>query len=67
MYWTQPLNVWPSRKALKGLLKNIYLMLELLHHKRNRVLTTAVDGRVFQKVFTTVTSDKKVKRRYYFC
>ena len=67
MYWTQPLNVWPSRKTLKGLLKNIYLMLELLHHKRNRVLTTAVDGRVFQKVFTTVTSDKKVKRRYYFC
>ena len=26
------LDIWPLKKALKGLLQNIYLMLDLLYH-----------------------------------
>ena len=38
------LDICPSRKALRGLLKNTYLMLDLLYHKRNLLITTVVDG-----------------------
>ena len=31
----------------KGLLQNVYLMLELLYHKRNPLTTTAVYGSIF--------------------
>ena len=31
----------------KGLLQNVYLMLELLHHKRNPLTTTAVYSSIF--------------------
>ena len=41
------LDIWPKRKALKRLLQNIDLMLDLLCHKRNPLIRTVVDGRVF--------------------
>ena len=37
------LSIGLTRKALKGLLQNIYLMLELLYHKRNPLITTVLD------------------------
>ena len=43
------LDIWCSRKALKGLLQNIYLRLELLHHKHNLLIATVVDDSIFQK------------------
>ena len=36
-------------KSLKRLLQNIYLMLELLYHKHNPLITTAVYGSIFKK------------------
>ena len=41
------LDIWHSRKAWKCLLQNIYPMLELLYHKHNPLITTAVYGRIF--------------------
>ena len=35
-----------KRDTFKGLLLNIYLMLELLYHKRNPHITTIVDGSI---------------------
>ena len=41
------LKIRLSRKSLKGLLQNTYLMLDLVYHKRNLIITTVVDGRIF--------------------
>ena len=41
-------------------------MLELLHHKRNLVITTVVNGSIFKKKFKAITREKNVRRRYYF-
>ena len=41
------LDIWPSRKAFKRLLHNIYLMLDLLYHKHNPLITAVVDGGIF--------------------
>ena len=35
------------KKALEGLLQNIYLMLELLYHKPNPLIMIVVDGSTF--------------------
>ena len=40
------LDIWPSRKVLKRLLQNIWLMLDLLYDKRNP-LTTVADESFF--------------------
>ena len=36
-------DIWPPR-SLEGSLQNIKLMLDLLCHKRNSLITTALDG-----------------------
>ena len=41
------LDICPSRKILKRLLQNIYLMLDLLYHKRNTFIMTVADGSIF--------------------
>ena len=43
------LNVWPSRNALKRLLQNICMLLNLLYYKHNPFITTVVDGSIFKK------------------
>ena len=43
------LDIWCLRKALKGLLQNIYLMIELLYHKHNPFITTVVYKTTFLK------------------
>ena len=40
-------DIWPSRKALKGNLQNIHMMLDLLYHKSNPLITAVVDGSIF--------------------
>ena len=40
-------DIWPSRKALKGNLQNIHMMLDLLYHKGNPLITAVVDGSIF--------------------
>ena len=55
------LNIWPSRKALKCLLQNIYLMLDLLYCKCNPFIVTVVDGSIF---FKSLTWEKN--RRYFY-
>ena len=45
-------NISTSRKTLKRLLQNKYL-LDLLYHKHNAVITTATDGSIFKKIFKT--------------
>ena len=44
------LDIWPSRKALKCLLQIILLMLDLLYHKRNPPITTALDVSIKKKL-----------------
>ena len=39
-------DIWPSR-SIKGSLLNIKLMLDLLCHKRNSLITTVADGSSF--------------------
>lgn len=41
------LDIWCSTKASKGLLQDIYLILELLHHKRKPLIKTVVAGSFF--------------------
>ena len=41
------LDILPSIKALKGLLQNIYLMLDLVCCELNLLFTTVVDGSIF--------------------
>ena len=38
-----------SRKALKRVLQNIYLALDLLYNKHNLLFTIVVDGSIFKK------------------
>ena len=42
------LDIWPSRK---GLLQNIYLILDLLYHKCNSLIMTVVDDITSLKIF----------------
>ena len=44
------LDIWHSRKALKSLLWIIYLMLDLLYHKHNHLITTVVGRSIFFKI-----------------
>ena len=62
-------DIWPSR-SLKVSLQNIKLMLDLLHHKRNSVTTTVVDGSIFKKYARLYIKEKCWKKilhllRYY--
>ena len=41
-------DIWPSR-SIKGSLQDIKLMLDLLCHKRNSLITTVVDVAVLKK------------------
>ena len=41
-------------KALKCLLQNIYLLLDLLYHKHNPFIATTVEN-IFKKIFKTIT------------
>ena len=43
------LDIWLSRKALKRLSQNIYLMLDLFY-KRNPLITTVADDRWFKTI-----------------
>ena len=36
------LDIWHSKKSLTCLFQNIYLMLELLYHKRNPLIMTCI-------------------------
>ena len=40
-------DISPSRKALTSSLHNIYLILDLLYHKCDPLIMTAVDGSIF--------------------
>ena len=60
------LEIWAPRKALKSLLQNIFLMLDLLYYKHKSIITTVVDGSIFKKIFKTIIREKNVSRRYYF-
>ena len=51
------LGIWPSRKAIKGLLQNIYLILDLVYEKRNPF---------FRLLLMIAIWEKNVTRRYYF-
>ena len=60
------LDIWPSRKVLKRLLQNIYLILDLLYDKRNP-LTTVADESIFKKKkkYLRLPWDENVKRYIY--
>ena len=53
-------DIWPSR-SLKGSLQNIKLMLDLLCHKRNSLITTVVDCSGFKKMFKTILERKMLE------
>ena len=53
-------DIWPSR-SLKGSLQNIKLMLDLLCHKRNSLITTVVDSSGFKKMFKTILERKMLE------
>ena len=59
------LDIWPSRKALKCLLQNILLMLDLLHHKRNPPIKTAVDVSIKKKI-KIIAWEKNDTLRYFY-
>ena len=46
------------------MLQNIYLMLDLLYHKRNPHIMTIVHGSIFKNIFKTLTWKKNL-RRYF--
>ena len=54
-------DIWPSRKALKGSLQNIYLMLDLLCHKGNPLITAVVDDSIFKKILKTILEKKMLE------
>ena len=58
------LDIWSSRKAFKHLLHRMYLMLDLLHHKRIPLITTVAVGSIFWKIFKTW--EKIVRRINHF-
>ena len=39
-------DIWTSRTTLERLLQNKYLMLDVLNHKCNALITTAADGSI---------------------
>ena len=39
------------KKSLKGLLQNIYLVLELLYQKRNPLIMNVVDSIIFKNIY----------------
>ena len=43
------LDIWPSGKALKCLLQDIYLILYLSYHKCSFLSMAVVDGSIFKK------------------
>ena len=43
-----------SRKALKRVLQNIYLALDLLYNKHNPLFTVVVNGSIFKKIIKLV-------------
>ena len=45
-YFTFYVYTFDSRKASKVVLQNIYLMLELLNHNCNSLITSVVDGSI---------------------
>ena len=56
------LDIWPSRKTLKGLLQNIYL----IYHKRNPLITAVVGSSSLLKKYLKLVTWEKNVRRYYF-
>ena len=58
-------DIWPSR-SLKVSLQNIKLMLDLLHHKCNSLLTTVVDGSIFKKICKTIHKRKMLEEDITF-
>ena len=54
-------DIWPSRKALKGSLQNIYLKLDLLYHKGNPLITAVVDDSIFKKILKTILERKMLE------
>ena len=50
------LYILPSRKILKCLLQNIYLLLDLLYHKYNPLTTTATTTAPIPTPTTTTTT-----------
>ena len=59
-------DIWTSRKALKGYLQNIYLILDLLYLKDNLLTTTVVDDNIFKKVFMTIIDWKMLEEDITF-
>ena len=59
-------DVWPSRKALKGSLQNIYMMLDLLYHKGNPLITAIVDDGIFKKILKTILERKMLEEDITF-
>ena len=53
-----------SRKALKRVLQNIYLTLDLLYNKHNPLFTIAVDGSISKK--NNITCKKKLVKDIIF-
>ena len=60
-------DIWPSRKALKGNLKNIHMVLDLLYHKGNPPITAVVDGSIFKKIFKTILERKMLEVITFTC
>ena len=44
-----------SKKAVKCLLQNVYLLLDLLYHKHNSLIMTTVGESIFLKICKTIT------------
>ena len=40
-------------------------MLELLHHKRNHLITNVIDGSILKN--SNITCEKNFRKRYHFC
>ena len=55
-----PLDIWPSRIAIKCLWQNIYLMLDLLYHEHNPFFMTVVGGSIFKKIFKIIIWEKNI-------
>ena len=51
-------DIWSLRKALKGSLQNIYLILDLLYHKSNSIITGVVDDSIFKKYIRLYLREK---------
>ena len=58
-------DIWLSR-SLKGSLQDITLMLGLLCHKPNSLITTVVDGSSIKKIFKTILERKMLEKGFTF-